>query len=243
MEHKKENFITKNNLWSPIAIVIAGALVACALYYKDASPAAPNAAAPLQGGQAAKVAVDASKIKTANTPYIGQVNAPVTVAIWTDFQCPFCKRFEIDSVRKLNTDYVATGKVKILFKDFAFLGPDSTTLAHAGRAVWEVTPAKYYKWRDMIYEKQGQEHSGWGTKDKVLALSASVLSADEIKKVSSLMDSKADEYQKIIDADRAEGASFGVTGTPGTIIGKTYINGAQAYASVKAAVETALAAK
>jgi protein-disulfide isomerase len=57
------------------------------------------------------------------------------------------------------------------------------------------------------------------------------------------MTSKAAVYQKAIEADKAEGASFGVTGTPGTIVGKTYINGAQSYVNVKATVEKELGTK
>ncbi len=247
MDHHSQNFIIRNNLATPIAIVIAGILIAGAICYTGGRGASYEgvaaAAAPAAAVKAgAKAAVDASKVK-ANVPYIGKTNAPLTVAIWTDYQCPFCKRFEADTVRQLKANYVDTGKVRILFKDFAFLGEDSTTLATAARAVWEAAPSKYYAWRDYIYANQGQEHSGWGTKEKILALSTKTLTAGEISKVSSLMTSKAATYQKAIDADKAEGGTFGVTGTPGTIVGKTYINGAQGYATVKAAVEKELGAK
>jgi protein-disulfide isomerase len=98
MEHKKENFFTRNNLGTPLAIVIAGALIAVAIFYKDGTPVnAPAVGA--QKAPTAKVAVDASKVKTSGEPYIGKTSAPLTVAIWTDFQCPFCKKFELDTVR------------------------------------------------------------------------------------------------------------------------------------------------
>ncbi len=241
-EHKKDNFLTyltKNNLWTPISIIIAGAMISCTIWHTGitSSGSIDTVTAPV--AKAAQ-AVDASKVKTQGEPIIGKTNAPLTIAIWTDYQCPFCKRFEADAVDQLYKNYVQTGKAKIIFKDFAFLGADSTTLALAGRAVWDATPAKYYAWRTYIYEHQGQEHSGWGTKDKVLALTANVLTAAEVQKVSGLMESKKSEYQKAIDADKAEGSSFGVTGTPGTIVGKTYINGAQSFATVKAAVEKEL---
>ncbi len=242
MEHKSEHFIIRNNLATPIAIIISGALIASAICFSSTPRLGGRDEVAAPAAAKAAVAVDASKV-SANVPYIGEKNAPVTVAIWTDFQCPFCKKFEADTVRQLNSNYVKTGKVRILFKDFAFLGADSTTLAIAGRAVWEVAPSKYYAWRDYIYANQGQEHSGWGTKEKVLAMSANTLTAAEIAKVGSLMTSKAAVYQKAIDADKAEGGTMGVTGTPATIVGKTYINGAQSYATVKAAVEKELKAK
>ncbi|MBI2023890.1 thioredoxin domain-containing protein [Candidatus Giovannonibacteria bacterium] len=60
-----------------------------------------------------------------NEPFIGDPNAPVTIAYWSDFQCPFCQRFEQNTLPTLVDQYVKTGKVKIVFKDFQFLGPDS----------------------------------------------------------------------------------------------------------------------
>ena len=54
------------------------------------------------------------------------------------------------------------------------------------------------------------------------------------------MTSKAAEYQKLIDADKAEGTSLGINGTPGTIVGKQLISGAQPYASFKAAIDSQL---
>jgi len=241
MEHHNGNFITRNNLAVPISIVIAGALIACAIYMdKSGGRVAGPVGAPAKAPVAQ--AVDSSKLKLTG-PMVGNTNAPVTIAIWTDYQCPFCARFEKDAVEGLYNDYVKTGKARIYFKDFAFLGEDSITAGIAGHAVWEAAPAKYYAWRTNIYAKQGQEHSGWATKEKVLALSANVLTPAEIAKVSSLMDSKKSVYQAALDADKAEGASFGVNGTPGTVIGKTYINGAQGYATVKAAVEKTLSGK
>lgn len=241
MEHHHENFITRNNLATPISIVIAGALIALAIFFDGGSS---NNQVPQQAqkAQAPKAqAVDISKLRlNVNDPFVGNANAPLTIALWTDYQCPFCKRFEEDSITGIYNDYVKSGKAKIIFKDFAFLGPDSTTAAIAGRAVWEVDQSKYYAWRTEMYAKQGAERSGWASKDKVIAITSSVLGASEAARVSSLMETKKDVYQKAIDADKQEGSSLGVTGTPGTIIGKQFVNGAQSYQTVKPIVEASL---
>lgn len=235
----------KNNLAIPIAIVIAGALVASAIFWGSKGGSAGPAGAAAQAPSAAQPqaqAVDASKVKTAGVPYIGNQNAKVTFAFWSDYQCPFCKRFG-DSIEQTVADYVKGGKVKILFKDFAFLGPDSQTAAIAGRAVWEVNPAKFYDWHKAMFEKQDTENGGWGSKDDIIALSKTILGASDGNKVAELMTSKQAQYQKAVDADKTEGASFGVNGTPGSVIGKTFINGAQPYSAVKAAIDAALSGK
>ena len=51
------------------------------------------------------------------------------------------------------------------------------------------------------------------------------------------MTSKEDVYQKLMDADKAEASSFGINGTPGTIIGKQLIAGAQPYSGVKTTID------
>ncbi len=248
MEHDTKEKNTKSNPYAiPVAIILAGALVAAALFFGGKSNNAnPTAAAPTQGTtgqQAPTQAVDASKVNTTNEPYVGSLNAPVTMAVWTDYQCPFCQRFEADSIDQLYTNYVQTGKLRIIFKDYAFLGPDSETTAIIARAVWEADPTDFYKWRTFIYQNQGAEGSSWATQDKILAMTSAILGASEEQKIAALVASKSTQYQAAVDADKAEGVSFGVQGTPGSIIGTQFINGDQPYVDVKAAVDQALAGK
>ena len=163
------------------------------------------------------------------------------MAYWFDYQCPFCQRFENDAITQLMSEYVKTGKVKIVFKDFQFLGPDSQTAGLAERAVWDVAPDKFYTWHKAMYDKQDNENGGWGNKVDILTLTKG-LGIDSAK-VEQLMTSKADEYQKAMDADKAEGGVFGINGTPGSIIGNNLISGAQPYATVKQLIDLALQGK
>ncbi len=90
-----------------------------------------------------------------------------------------------------------------------------------------------------MFGKQDNENAGWGNKADILALTKS-LGIDSAK-VEELMSSKAQDYQKAIDADKAEGVLFGIHGTPGTIIGKQLISGAEPFAVFKTAIDQALA--
>jgi protein-disulfide isomerase len=251
-ENKTEAFL-KNQLTTPIAIVVAGLLIAGALLIKS-TPTQPTAQKtvpvpnqPAQqvttGGQPQPPApsVDISNVKTTGNPFVGNPSAPVTIAYWSDYQCPFCKRLEEESITQLMSEYVKTGKVKIVFKDFQFLGPDSQTAGLAARAVWDIAPDKFYEWHKAMYDKQDSENSGWGNKTDILALTKS-LGIDSVK-VQSLMTSKASEYQKAMDADKAEGDSYGIGGTPGIIIGKNLVSGAQPYSTIKQLVDLALIQK
>ncbi len=232
-----------NPLLIPAAIVIAGAIIGGALIagLSNRSSAATTTAPTQQ--QAAAQTADISKVNTTGEPFIGQSNAPITIAYWYDYQCPFCKQNEETAMPQLIKEYVNTGKVKIVFKDFQFLGPDSQTLGQFSRAVWAAAPAKFYLWHKAVYDNAGTENTGWATHDKIMSITTSALGASVANQVNQLVNTNGATYQKAMDADKAEGSAFGVTGTPGFIIGKQRIDGAVPYTQIKSAVEAALAGK
>ena len=172
------------------------------------------------------VKVNIKDVDVKNEPFIGDSNAPVVMAYWMDYQCPFCKRFETETLPTLIEKYVNTGKLKIVFKDFQFLGEDSTAAGLAENAVWETAPESYQAWHKGMYENQDDENGGWGKKDDIIAMTRTIPGIDA-DQVSLLMDQKKEAYQKELDEDNAEGAKFGVSGTPGFVIGDQSISGAQ----------------
>jgi protein-disulfide isomerase len=202
----------------------------------------PQSAESQQGAAAPTVAADSSKVSQQGVPFIGDANAPVVMAYWFDYQCPFCKQNEEEAFPQLIETYVKTGKLKILFKDFAFLGADSQTAGYAARAVWETAPDKFYEWHKAVFDHQDDENAGWGKKEDILALTKTIAGIDAAK-VEQLMTDHAAEYQKAIEADGAEGNAMGVNGTPGAVIGNKLIVGAQPLTEFKAAIEAALGGK
>lgn len=233
---------TKSFTLSPsVSIIIAGVIIAGAVIYASKQPpqqpTQPVAANPQQ--QAAP-AVDISKVKIDGEPFIGNANAPVTIAYWYDYQCPFCQRNEEETMPQIVKNYVDTGKAKVVFKDYQFLSEDSQRLGKVSRAVWELVPSKFYQWHKAVYDNQGKENTGWATDAKILSISTGVLGAADAQKVMQLAVTNAAAYQKEMDADKAEGTAMGISGTPGTIIGKELISGAQPYAAFQAAIDTAL---
>lgn len=223
---------------TPAAVLLGGAFIAGAMIWNNAHPNSQ----PFQAGSQPQPAVvaDVSKVKTVGEPFIGSPNAPVTMAYWYDYQCPFCQRNEEQTMPQIIKDYVDTGKLKIVFKDYQFLGPDSQTLGKFSRAVWEVAPDKFYQWHKAIYDNQGTENTGWATDAKITSITTGVLGASDTAKVALLVKSNGDEYQKEMDADKAEGTAMGISGTPGAIISKQLISGAQPYAVFQTAIGAAL---
>jgi protein-disulfide isomerase len=241
---------TIQKLSTPVAIVVAGALIAAAVYFASISgnSVRGNLAAAGAGAAGAQVAVNIKDVKIAGEPFIGNPNAPVILAYWADYQCPFCKAVDVGGIPQipitpafpiLIKNYVDTGKLKIVFKDFAFLGPDSITAALYGQAVWELYPNKYYEWREAMMVAQDEEHGGFGNEDSIISLSDSISGVSGAK-LKALVAQKTEVYIKGIDADKAEGASFGIQGTPGFITGTKLIAGAADPSEFTAAIDAQL---
>lgn len=221
----------------PVAIIIAGVLVAGSVIYSNGGFNSQTVA--VKPGESKTNSADIKKVDIKNEPSIGDKDAPVTLAYWFDFQCPFCQRFDLNTLSVLNEQYVKTGKLKVVFKDFQFLGLDSTTAGLAAHAVWEISPENYFKWHQAMFEKQDAENGGWGAKKDIIALTKTINGIDA-DKVSQLMEEKKVEYQKEMDADKTEADKFGISGTPGFIIGKQLIVGAQPTDTFVQAIDEAL---
>jgi protein-disulfide isomerase len=222
-----------NKYFLPVAVVLAGIFIAGAVVWNGQRPAGT-------GGVGAAPAVDIKNVKLDGDPFIGQAGAPVTIALWSDFQCPFCKRFEVETLPSIIKDYVDAGKVKVVFLDFTFLGNDSVAAALYGRSVWKLYPNKYFEWRTAIFDAQDEEgDQGFGDPASIDKLNATIAGIDAAK-VAADVKANASAYQAAVDADRAEAQKAGVNATPSFIIGTTLIPGAYPYANFKAAIDATL---
>ncbi|OGG56010.1 hypothetical protein A2680_00550 [Candidatus Kaiserbacteria bacterium RIFCSPHIGHO2_01_FULL_55_37] len=234
----------RSQLFLPASIIIAGLLVGGGLYFGLSK----SGGSVGQGDTQPAANVDIKDVKTEGAPFIGKADAKVVLAYWFDYQCPYCKAVDVGGIPQipiepalpiLIKDYVDTGKLKIVFKDYAFLGPDSTTAALYKNAVWKLYPGKFYEWHELMFRTQDEENGGFGDEASIIALIKKIPGMDAAKVKADVAANKA-EYQKRIDADRAEGSAFGINGTPGFITGKTLIPGAAEISSFTQAIDPQL---
>lgn len=219
---------------TPIAVLLGAAIIAFAL---------------MNGGSATDRAVtdeqpsvNVADIVDEGEPFIGDPDAPTTVAMYYDYQCPFCQQFELQVMPRLIEQYVATGKTKVLFKDFQFLGPDSLDAALYARAVWEANPQSFYPWFVAVMEAQDGESGGFGNLASIRELSRTVPGIDTAQ-IDRLITENRARYEAAIEADRTEGASFGINGTPSIIVDEQLLSGLTPddfYRAISAAIEEQL---
>jgi protein-disulfide isomerase len=147
---------------------------------------------------------------------IGSPMARVTLVEYADLQCPYCGKWAQETLPVLIKEYVRTGKLRIVFKGLAFLGPDSQkalrAVIAAGRQgrLWELVHG--------LYENQGAENSGWVTNELLRDLCSEIPGVDQAKLVAA---GRNGWVRGEMERAAASAEAAGVTGTPAFQIGPT----------------------
>jgi len=164
---------------------------------------------PVQGGGAPSGPVRTS---VADAPMLGRADAPVTLVEFSDYQCPFCQRFFATTLSALKKDYVDTGKVRYVFRDFPLdqLHPQARKAAEAAHCAGEL--GKYWEMHDVLFQHQK------ALAPPQLAEHARTAGVDGAKFEECL---SLGRHAARVDRGLADGAAVGVQGTPTFVIGKT----------------------
>ena len=233
--------ISKASLWMIIAGVFFLAFVVSIFtsgfgIVKDSPTgvAVGNNPAPLQppSGIPTGVAnVDAAEFAD-DDPVLGDKNAELTIVEFSDYQCPFCARFREQTLDQLKKEYIDTGKVRFVYRDFPLssIHPYAQKAAEASECADE--QGKFWEYHDKLFENQ-QALDVASLKNYAAGLKL------DAGKFAECLDSGryADETAK----DLADGSRAGVTGTPAFIIGSRQLSGAQPFSNFKAAIDAELA--
>lgn len=178
---------------------------------------------------------------TANSsPYLGSKDATITLVEFGDYQCFFCNKFFHETEEALFQNYVDTGKVKVIFKDFTIIGPDSINAAHGAHCAND--QGMFWEYHDILYNNWDGENNGWAASENLLGFAKEInLDIDEWSQC--MLDAR--HQQKIVDSNN-DARTLGLTGTPGFfIIGPdnyvTKIDGAQPYDVFEQIFESELA--
>ncbi len=160
--------------------------------------------APVQEQQDEVVSINDDPVK-------GNSNAPVTIIEFSDFQCPYCGRFFKTTMPEIERDYIKTGKVKYVFRDFPLeFHNQAPKAAEAANCAGE--QGKYWEMHDTLFENQSD------LKVEKLKQYASEIGLDA-NSFDTCLDSG--KYKEEIDKDIEAGRKAGVNGTPSFFIGKT----------------------
>jgi protein-disulfide isomerase len=171
-----------------------------------------------------------SAVSDDGDPSIGSKDATVTIIEFSDFQCPFCERFYLQTFPQIKLEYIDTGKVRFVYRDFP-LSFHAMAQKAAEAAECANEQEKFWEYHDKIFQNQASL-----SKDN-LKLWAKQLGLDTTKFDSCLDTGK---YQSEVQKDQKEGISLGVSGTPAFFINGKPLIGAQPFAAFKQLIDAEL---
>jgi protein-disulfide isomerase len=164
-------------------------------------------------------------------PAVGPADAPITLIEFSDYQCPFCTKWDNEVYARLLKEY--SGKIRFVYRDLplAFHG-DSQSAAEAANCAGE--QGAYWKFHDALFsEKYGLGADAYRKYATDLGLDAEAL----IACVNS------GKYTQEVMADAADAAGLGVSSTPTFFINGIQVVGAQPYEYFKQIIDLELAGK
>ena len=192
----------------------------------------------------AQVPFEPTELSVAGAPALGDVAAVVTLVEFTDYQCPFCRRHSAQTKPQLVTDYVETGKLKYVIREFPLAQIHPNALKAAEAALCAGDQDKYWAMIELFFQDQRR------LAPEDLKAHAEGLGLD-VASFSECLD--GGKHAQRVQKDLADGVKAGVRGTPTFFLGLTdpadatkiratkALRGAQSYAAFKQAIDELLA--
>ena len=173
------------------------------------------------------------------SPILGNTHAPITLIEFGDYQCHFCNVFFHSTEDDILKNYVETGKVKMIFKDYNIIGPDSVNASHGAHCAND--QEMFWEYHDILYSNWTGENNGWASSENLgrfaqeIGLDMDAWSECMLNGIHS---------QKIL-ASNEDAKSLELTGTPAFFVigtdGKTTrLFGAQPYETFEKVFENEL---
>ena len=206
-----------------VALVIAGLLI-----YPNLRPA----------GEIVEITPVARPNADLNT--MGDPDAPVKIVEYSDFQCPFCKRFADETEPQIVDAYIATGQVHFTYVPYGpggtWIGRESEASARAAYCAGD--QGKFWEYKDYLFANHTGENVGDFTDQRLEAFAGALgLNMDDFRSCYN-----SSKYDEKLQQGIAEGQSLGIGGTPSFTINGKIVTGAQPFSEFQREIDAALAA-
>jgi protein-disulfide isomerase len=171
-----------------------------------------------------------SALSECGSPTCGQANAPVTIDIYADFQCPYCARAD-GVLQQLASQYIDTGKVKLVYHNFPIIGPESQTAAQAAECAGDQN--KFWAYANYLFTHQNGENTGAFSPDALKNFAAQ-LGLNQ-SAFNSCLDSG--KYSALVHQQAVEAQQHGVNVTPTFFINGQKYEGVLPYNQMAAIID------
>ncbi len=174
---------------------------------------------------------------------MGKADAPVTLTVYSDFQCPSCDLFATQTEPRLRSTYVQQGTLKIVYHDAAFQGQKSSSpwdesveAAAGARCAGE--QALFWEFHDWLFTNQKGENQGGFSQDRLNQIAQKVPGLDFAKWTTCM---NSGTQQTIVKQQTQETVALKIDSTPTLDINGTRILGAVPYDQIASAIDAAAA--
>lgn len=178
--------------------------------------------------------ISSDNIQIEGAPSQGDPAAPVLMIEFSDYQCPYCARYIAETYAQIKENYIETGKVRYVFKDFPLsFHQQAETAAEAAHCAGD--QGDYWGMHDLLYANQAE----WTNENAIEVFKGY---AQQLKLDAELLGEciAAGTHAEEVNANLQEGVSVGVNGTPAFFVAGQFISGAQPYSVFEQAIEKAL---
>lgn len=168
-------------------------------------------------------------------PILGDINAPVTIIEFSDFQCPVCEQFHRETGKKIKEQYIDTGKVKLVYRDFPLYNAHEYAIsgAKAGECAYE--QGKFWEMHNYLFEDQ---YSWQNANVKAILVDVASELGINTEQFESCFD--ANSTLEKIGFDFYTGKSLKVNGTPTFFINGKMVVGFRKFAEMSELIEAEL---
>lgn len=214
------------------AIIVAGAMISVSVLYSNSLSklSTKDKAAIGIGDREARVSGNLAD----DDPFLGNPSALVEVVEFSDFQCPFCRRFWQTIFPPLKKKYIDSGKVKFVYRDFPLSSIHELAQKYAEAGECADEQGKFWLMHDKIFEEQ-KETSAYTVGD--IKSWARAIGLDGVTFDQCLDSAK---YAKEVENDFLAGQAAGVSGTPATFVNGRLVAGAVPFLQIEKVIEEEL---
>jgi len=193
-------------------------------------------AAQRQSGGNGEAEPDPASVGPDDDPAIGVEDAPVTIIEFSDFQCPYCRQFEQQAFPQIKSEYIDTGKVRLVFRDFPLTQIHPNALPAAIAAECAHNQNAFWPMHNRLFDNQ----NSWGQNsnpNEVFMGYAEEIGLD-VETFRQCVENR--ETLEEISGDFQDGVNGGVRGTPAFFIGGEMLSGAQPFSVFQERIESLL---
>src|SRR3989338_9821678 len=225
---------------TPVSILFGALLIAAAIYFSlGPSPLSiisglnaairPNPPSPAVEGT--------TKVSADDDEFLGSEQAPVLMIEFGDFQCPFCRDFWRETLPRLKSEYIDTGRVKFVYRDYPLsFHPAAQKAAEAAECARD--QGLFWEMHDKLFAEQDRRGEGTAQFGEAEIKQWAREIGVNITSFNTCLESG--KYTQEVQEDFQDGLAAGVTGTPTFFVGGQKIVGALSYSVFLSAIEDSL---